>query len=328
MRSPIWAALAALVALAAAGARWLLQGSGNVYTATTKRFYVPDPDLGWRVADGGPVWIGLEAIAAIAAVAVGVAFAGWLVGRWERKRGSRLTPLRVGLWIAAALPLALPLWAFSSGFGPDQGAEQLPVGATAAAPTEGIEGALELPACRYEVVAHAGTSITARVSAGKETFDARFGKGVTGAWTADPGDLTKPTTAELELDPTTVDTGIALRSQHAREEYLQSGKYPRIKLRIARLIAARQDGPALIAFRAEGAVDFLGETITVEITGNLRAADAAARQRLGFAAGDAIALVDADLALTVSGTRLRSDADSFDSDRIPIHVSLVLRRTP
>lgn len=328
MRSPIWAALAALVALAAAGARWLLQGSGNVYTATTKRFYVPDPDLGWRVADGGPVWIGLEAIAAIAAVAVGVAFAGWLLGRWERKRGGRLIPLRVGLWIAAALPLALPLWAFSSGFGPDQGVEQLPVGATAAAPTEGVEGALELPAGRYEVVAHAGTSITARVSAGKETFDARFGKGITGTWTADPADLTKPTTAELELDPTTVDTGIALRSQHAREDYLQSGKYPRIKLRIARLIAARQDGPALIAFRAEGAVDFLGETVTVEITGNLRATDAAARQRLGFAAGDAIALVDADLALTVSGTRLRGDADSFDSDRIPIHVSLVLRRTP
>ncbi len=328
MRSPIWASLAALVALAAAGVRWLLQGSGNVYTATTKRFYVPDPDLGWRVADGGPVWIGLEAIAAIAAVAVGVAFVGWLLGRWERKRGRRLTPLRVGLWIAAALPLALPLWAFSSGFGPDQGKEQLPVGATAAAPTTGIEGALELPAGRYEVVPHAGTSITARVSAGKETFDARFGKGITGTWTADPADLTKPTTAELELDPTTVDTGIALRSQHAREEYLQAGKYPRIKLRIARLIAARQDGPALIAFRAEGAIDFLGETLTVEITGNLRAADAGARQRLGFAAGDAIALVDADLALTVSGTRLRSDADSFDSDRIPIHVSLVLRRTP
>jgi polyisoprenoid-binding protein YceI len=329
MRSPIWAATAGVVALAAALARWLLQGSGNVYTATTKRFYVPDPDLGWRVADGGPVWIGLEAIALIAAVVAGVAFAGWLLGRWERRRSRRAATLRVALWIAATAPLALPAWAFSSGLGPARGVEQLPAGATAAAPTAGIEGALELPAGRYEIVPHAGTSVTARVSAGKETFEARFGKGITGNWTAAPGDLTQPTTAEIQLDPTTVDTGIALRSQHAREDYLQAATYPRITLRLGRLIAARQDGPAQIAFRAEGTIDFLGEPIVAEITGNLRAPDAAGRQRLGFAPGDAVALVDADLAVTVGGTRLRGDADSFDSDRIPIHVSLVLiRRTP
>ena len=70
-RSPYLLAIAPAVALAAGGVRWLLQGSGNLYTATTKRFYTPDPDLGWRVAKGGPLWLGLEVLAILAAVTVG-----------------------------------------------------------------------------------------------------------------------------------------------------------------------------------------------------------------------------------------------------------------
>lgn len=328
MRSPVWAAALAAVALVAAGARWLIQGSGNLYTATTKRFYVPDPDLGWRVADGGPVWIGLEVIAALAAAAAGIVIAGWLVRRWERKRNRRLGWARVALWIAAALPLALPLWAFASGLGPARGVEQLPEGASAEAPAagDGIEGTLPIAGGRYEIVAHRGTSVTAKLHAGKEEFEARFGRGITGWWQADPSDVTKPASAEIQLDPTVVDTGISLRSKHARDDYLRAGTYPRITVRLGKVIAARQDSPTHVAFRAQGTIDFLGEQIAVEITGNLRAPDAAGRARLGFTEADVVALVDAELAITVSGTRLRDDADSFDSDRIPIHVSLVLVR--
>jgi polyisoprenoid-binding protein YceI len=322
----MWAAIPALAALMAAVARWVIQGSGNVYTATTKRFYVPDPDLGWRVADGGPVWLGLEVIAVVGAVVAGLLVAGWLVRRWERKRNRRITWARAGLWVVAVLPLALPAWAFASGLGPARGVEQLPEGASAEAPTTGLEGALPLPAGRYEVVPHRGTAVTAKLAAGKESFEARFGRGIVGAWTADPGDLTKAGEAEIQLDPTVVDTGIALRSEHARDEYLRSGTYPHITLRLGRLIATRQDNPGQVAFRAQGELEFLGDKLTVEITGNLRAPDAAGRARLGFTATDAVALIDADLAVTVSGTKLKSDADSFDTDRIPIHVSLVLVR--
>ncbi len=323
MPSPRWTAVPALAALVAAGGRWVMQGSGNVYTATHKRFYVPDQDLGWRVASAGPVWIGLELIAALAAVVIGVAIAAYVVTRWERRRG-RSGGLRSALWIVAVLPLAAPAWAFASGFGPAGGREALPAGASAAAPSAGIEGGLDLPSGRYEVVAHAGTAVTATLEAGEERFEARFSRGISGAWTADPRDLTRPSQAEISVQASVVDTGITLRSQHARDEYLRVATFPRITLRLGPLIAARQDGPAQVAFRTVGSLDLLGETLTVEITGNLRALDAPARVRLGLPVAAAAVLIDADLAITVSGTALRADRDSFDSDRIPIHVALVL----
>ncbi|MBZ0236635.1 MAG: hypothetical protein K8M05_30185, partial [Deltaproteobacteria bacterium] len=100
--SPLWTTVPAAVALGAAVTRWLVQGSGNVYTATTKRFYVPDPDLGWRVAAGGPFWIGLELVALIGAVAVAVAAGAVLVRRWERRRRP-VRWARAGLWLVAAI---------------------------------------------------------------------------------------------------------------------------------------------------------------------------------------------------------------------------------
>ncbi|HUQ05145.1 MAG TPA: YceI family protein [Kofleriaceae bacterium] len=326
MASPIWAATPAVAALSAAVARWLVQGSGNVYTATTKRFYVPDPDLGWRVAPGGPFWIGLELVAVIGAVAAGVAIAALILRRLERRRGN-VTWARAGLWIVAALTLAAPAWAFASGMGPARGREALPEGASAAAPTSGLEGSLELPAGRYDVVAHAGTAITARVEAGEERFEARFGRGITGAWTVDPRDLTKPGTGEFSVDVAAIDTGIALRTEHARDEYLHAARFPRLTLRIGTVVATRQDGPRQVAFRAAGTLAIMGEDVAVELTGNVRATDDAARARLGLPAGAAAVLVDADFTITVSGTPLRADRDSFDSDRLPIHVSLVLLRS-
>jgi polyisoprenoid-binding protein YceI len=327
MASPLWAATPAVAALSAAVARWLVQGSGNVYTATTKRFYVPDPDLGWRVAAGGPFWIGLELIAVIGAVVAGVAIAGLLVRWWEKRRGKTVAWARAGLWIVAALTLAAPAWAFASGMGPAGGREALPEGATAAAPTSGLEGSLELPAGRYDVTAHAGTAITARVEAGEERFEARFGRGITGAWTVDPRDLSKSGAGEFTVDVAAIDTGIALRTQHARDEYLHAGRFPRLTLRLGAPVATRQDGPRQVAFRAAGTLAIMGEDVPVELTGNVRAPDDAARARLGLPAGAAAVLVDADFTITVSGTPLRADRDSFDSDRIPIHVSLVLLRS-
>jgi polyisoprenoid-binding protein YceI len=326
MRTPLWATAPAAAALLAAVTRWLVQGSGNVYTATQKRFYVPDPDLGWRVASGGPFWIGLELIAVIGAIAVGVTIAAIVVGRLEQRRGS-IRWARVGLWAIAAVTLAAPAWAFASGLGPSRGREALPEGATAAAPTAGFEGSLDVPAGRYEVVAHAGSAITARVEAGEERFEARFARGISGAWTADPHDLTRAGEAEISVEAAGIDTGIALRSEHARDEYLHVDRFPRITLRLGALVATRQDGPRQVAFRSAGTLAIMGEDVPVEITGNLRATDEAARVRLGLPADAAAVLVDADLAITVSGTPLRADRDSFDTDRIPIHVSLVLLRS-
>jgi hypothetical protein len=323
-RSPWWIVAPPVVALGAGVTRWLIQGSGNVYTATTKRFYVPDPDLGWRVSKMTPLWLGLEVLAIIAAIAAGIAVALWLVRRWERKRGAPIVWARAILAVVGVVPLAIPLLAFASGLGPAGGRDILPEGATAAAPVAGLEGSLPLPAGRYEVVPHAGTSITAKISAGKETFDARFGSEITGALEADLADLTKPVSAEIAVAAKVVDTGIGERSDHARSEYLAVAKFPRIALRLVKLVAARQDRPDQVAFRAAAELDFLGEKLPVEVTGNLRAADAAAKARLGL--GDApAALVTAYLEISVKGSGLRS-SDSFEADRIPLTVSLVLSK--
>ena len=323
MRSPYLAAIPAAVAVAAAGARWLIQGSGNVYSALEKRFYVADPDLGWRVASDTPIWIGLEVIGILVAVAIGIVGAAFVIRRIERKRGTAWRWPRIAAWIVAALPLVIPIAAFATGLGPDGGREALPRGVTAAPPERGIEGDLGRPAGRYEVVKHAGTAITARVAAGKEAFDARFAGDIQGVWVGDPSDLTTPMTADVSAAAASVDTGIELRSKHAREEYLYADKFPRIGFALRRVLAARQDAPDVVVFRAEGAVSLMGKAHVVETTGTMRALDGAAAQRIGLA-GQTVLAVQADLQLKISQTALAADADSFDNDLIPINVALVL----
>ena len=77
----------------------------------------------------------------------------------------------------------------------------------------------------------------------------------------------------------------------------------------------------------------MGKTHAVEITGTLvtpeprhsRGSTAASLPRAG-SAGDVL-LVQADFALAIHETALAPAAGDFDGDRLPIHASLVLRRT-
>lgn len=313
-----------LAALIGALVRWQMQGSRNVYTAIDKRFYIPDPDLGWRVSSRHPIWLGLEICAVIAAIAVALVVAGWVIRRREARRGRRATILRAASWIVAGLPLAVPIAAFASGSGPANGLDTLP-----AQQIQGIEagivGMIDAPAGRYEVVEHAGTAITAHLSAGHETFDARFGGGIRGFWQGDPRDLTKLVTADVSVETASVDTGIDERSKHAREAYLLAEKFPRITVAIDKVLAASQAGANTVAFRAHGTLGLIGKTHSVEVTGTLKKPDAAALGRLGLS-GDVL-LVQADLAIVIKETALAPDAGDFDGDRIPIHVSLVMRHT-
>jgi polyisoprenoid-binding protein YceI len=324
-RPPYAAAVLPLAALVAGVVRWVLQGSGNVYTAVEKRFYLPDRDLGWRVADG-PLWLGLEVLAIIGGVLAAAIVAAWIIGRREAKTQQRWSLARAGLWIVAALPLAIPAYAFATGGRPAGAKDDLPSGATAAAPTSGIEGGLDAPAGTYVPLAHDGTSLTAHLSAGGEAFDARFG-GVAGSLTIDPKNLAAPVSGEITAKVETVDTGIALRSQHAREDYLKGATHPTVGFRLGQLVAARGDGPDVVAFRAKGTALLLGKEHPVEITGTLRALDAAGRQRLGIQAAAAL-IANADLALSIKETALAPDAGDFDGDRLPVHASLVLVHQP
>nr|MBA3817642.1 hypothetical protein [Deltaproteobacteria bacterium] len=93
MRSAFAPVVLPLAALIASLVRWWMQGSGNLYTAIEKRFYVADADLGWRISDEHPIWLGLEVGAVICAVALGLVVAGWLIRRREHKTRRRATVL-------------------------------------------------------------------------------------------------------------------------------------------------------------------------------------------------------------------------------------------
>jgi len=308
-------------ALGASLVRWSLQGSGNIYTALVKRFYVPDPDLGWRVSTQHPIWIGLDACALIAAIALVLAGAAILIRRVRARRF--IVVLRVGSWLGAVASLAVPVAAFASGPGPLHGRDWLPPSAAVKIET-GIEGSLDAPQGTYVVVSHAGTSVTAHLSAGGEAFDARFAN-ITGTWRGDPRDLRRPMHSEVHVTAASVDTGISERSKHAREGYLHADRFPQITVRIDRVVAVRTNAPEEIVFRAPAIVELMAKTHAVEITGTLHKPDGPALRRLGLA-GDVL-LADGDFSLVIQETALAPDAGDFDGERIPIHVSLVLRRT-
>lgn len=333
-RSPYWAVLVPLVALVASGARWLAQGSGNVFTATSRRYYVPDPDLGWRVVSDGPLWLGLEVLVIIAAVSLVVVLAAWFIRRRERRREATdartWAPGRLALWVVAALPLAVPVAAFATGLGPDDARDQLPLAAAErgrVAPA-GITGAMAgVSAGRYGVLAHDGSAITARVRAGGETFDTRFAGTIRGHIDLNPGNLNdpaRPLQARVRVDAASVDTGIATRSKHARE-YLKVAEFPEISFELTRLLAAQQGTTASeIAFWARGTLAMIGREHPIAVFGTARAPDAASRQRLGVD-GDVL-LVSADFVIELEDTALAGDAGDFDATEIPVHISLILAR--
>lgn len=329
MRSAFAPVVVAFVAVIASLVRWAMQGSWNIWPVLEKKFYVPDPDVGWAISDQHALWLGLAVIAVLAAIAAGLAVGGWIIRRRERATGGRAKLLRIVSWPVAVLPLAVPIAAFASGFGPEGGHDVRPRPEAAAVETAPqpapITGSLDLPAGRYEVVADKHTTIAAQLTAGGDTFEAVFAEGVTGEWRADPKDLGKPMAAEVSADAAAVDTGVEGRSKHAREGYIYADKYPRIGWKLDKLVAAQQAGPDRISFRALGTVSLMDKTHSVPVTGTLKKADTAALQRLGLTG--AIAIAEADFSLVIKETALASDASTFKGDRFPIHVSLVLRHT-
>lgn len=306
-------------------ARWLTQGSGNVYTDLGRRLFVPDPVLGWRIADTSPVWLGLDVIGGLVAVAAAVLVAAVLVMRRERRGRRHLVWPRTGLGVIGAACLVVPVWAFASGGAPAGARDVLP-GRAVEPPREGITGHLaSAPPGRYAVVEGKSSLVVAHLSAGGEAFEASF-SALRGTLTGDPGDLHQPLTAHFELSAASVDTGIDLRSKHARE-YLQVEKYPRIGFSLTELSATRQHGADEIAFSARGDLSFMGGVHHVPIAGTMTAVKPADRARLGL--GDSPALiVNTELTVTINKTPLAPDAGDFDGPTIPISVTLVLTHQP
>ncbi len=313
------AAVAPAIAAALAGVRWLLQGSGNLYTDGSHGSYQPDPDLGWRFVEQGPLWLGLDVVGALLGVTAAVFVVGWWLDR-RRPAGPRW--LGQGLWAVGVLSLGVPLAAFVSGWAPQGARDELP-DTRVEAPTDGIQASLPgLAAGRYAVADDAALGvIVATVSAGGEEFESRFG-GLRGHFTGDPADLRQPLSVVVQADPRTVDTGVELRSTHA-QEYLQVEAFDSMQLTLPGLTATAAQADGSITFAADGQLLFIGDTLPVEVTGSLRGLDETARGRLGLSAAPAIK-VTAGFSLIVADTKLSADATDFSSDRIPVRVELVL----
>ncbi|MCH9682201.1 MAG: YceI family protein [Deltaproteobacteria bacterium] len=311
---------ASLPALAAAltTVRWWIQGSGNLYTDTSHGSYQPDPDLGWRFVEEGPLWLGLDAVG----VLVGLSVAVFVVGWWIDRRASTGGPWGPVLWGVGVLSLGLPIAAFATGLPPDDARDQLPE-QQVQAPTEGVAASLPgLAAGRYAVAEDPAQGvIVATVSAGGEEFQSRF-TGLRGTWTGDPSDLGTPMEAIVEADPRTVDTGVELRSKHAHE-YLQVEAFDVMRLQLSSLSATEAAADGAVTFAGPGTLTFIGDELDVDVTGTLRALDQAARRRLGLATAHAIK-VTAGFFVPIAQTKLSAHASDFSADRIPIQVELIL----
>jgi YceI-like domain len=326
-RSPFAPFLLSLTALVASVIRWAVQGTGNVYTGYPQRFFVYDKSLSsWVESSQRPLWLGLEIIAVVAGFAAAVLIAAlWIRRRLQQSKNDGFTKLlRAASWIAAILPLIVPIAAFASGSGPEGGLLSSPKGAVVAAPTSGIEGSLELPAGRYAVLASPDiTWVGAKIKAGGDDFEARFAGDPQGFWNANPKDLTAPIDAQVSFAAASVDTGIDLRSEHARHDYLYTDKHPRISFKLTRLIASRQQGPDEILFRGAGEIELAGGKTEVEVTGILATLPAAAKTKLGIGEAPAVK-VNAQFTLPVAKTALKPS--DYNVAEFPIEVSLVLVR--
>lgn len=307
--------------LALWGLRWFLQGADTIYTDTARAFWVPGPRAVWVETTDRWVWLGLEGLGAVLAIVVGTASMLWLAGRVKgpalKKTATALS--RVGAVVAMAAPV-FPAWAFVGGF-PPAGAERLlPLAAAPVppSPSAGPAVAFDLPAGPWTVANSTTNLLAARVSAGGETFDAKFGP-LTG--TVDLAAELTASKAGFTVPSTSVDTGVELRNSHA-QGYLKADQHATIGLTLGKLdtVSAGADS-ATRQFTATGELSFMGKTLNVPVTGTLSQLDTKDRSELGVDAPQAL-LVNASFVLPVKSTAL--DPANFDTDQIALTARLVL----
>ncbi len=312
-----------VVGTAAWALRYALQGTATVWTDTARIFYVADPDLGYVPTTDAWTWLGLEGLGATAGVAVGIGVMMWLSGRGGRL-GSVASVLAVaGAVLGLAAP-ALPVAAFLGGMPPEGAVHVLPQGGAAAVPIEAGRGPtrMALPGGAWVPAAAADAHlVAAAITAGGETFDARF-TGLEGAISLVPEDLGR-STLSLSVAAVSVKTGVPLRDTHAKD-YLLAKEHPRISVS-AKDLATRTEPDGVVTWEGEVDVGIMGRTLRRPATGVVKALDAEGRKRLGIAAAHAL-IVEARFEIPIKDTEL--DAQSFDAESIPLSARAVFVPAP
>ncbi len=319
-RSLYWVLAGPAAALLLAAVRFTMQGSAKLYTETDKQFYLPDPDLGYKLAADTYHWLGLERTAAIIGFAAALAVASFLLLRRERKKEVAMKRSRIALFCLSPLPLLIPLMAFLGGSPPSDARATIP-SVKRASGTEIAASLPSAPAGIYNAVLHDGTLIAAGLKAGGDSFEAKF-TDVRGHFSGDPSDLTKPLRGEFFAKGKSVDTGIPARSSHATE-YLKVEEFPDIGFRIDAITStSATDSPNRMAFSGNGAITIVGKEVSTTVNGTVRALDDAGKKRLGLGGGAAL-VVNGTFSLRLSETPI--GADDFTKDEVPITFSLVLK---
>jgi hypothetical protein len=290
---------------------WGWQPGTPIYTDLDRIFYLPDPDLEWRLVEDGRFLMGADLIGLSALFFI---IAGALSQSEDRSLGQRIA------WACAVAASVPALAAFTVGRFPDDARVEPPDGRGLIIVPDEVQGGLEGLEAGAWVSAEAGRGIVAMVPAGGETFETRFTLPQPASLTGNPSNLKQPLRMKAFASAASADTGVDGRSSSARE-YLQAEKHPTIDFELIELTGAKASGDEL-EFAATGELRLMGETHEMPITGTLKILDAAARQRLGVEAKAAF-LVRTNFPLSIEATALKAEASSFDGDTIDIQVELI-----
>jgi|GEM_PF-907458 len=311
-------------------ARWIIQGEGIFYTDIARPFWVPDATLGWVATTDRWVWLGLDGLGLVATAWIGIGVLVVTVLRLSADRWPKVHKTAKVLALLAAsvamLGPIMPAWAFISGF-PPEGAQRLLPSVAAVQPVpEATPGTvapmnavkpLPVPSGRWVVENVPATVVIARISAGGEEFDAKFGP-TNGEIALDSAVLAN-TRGKLEVPAATIDTGVDMRNGHAAG-YLEADKHPIIGLALVKISDVREAGNAY-SFSAMGDLTLMGKPLSVGLAGTLSVLDAAKRKELGVTAPEAL-LVTVSFKIAIADTGL--NRKNFDADDITLTGRLVL----
>jgi polyisoprenoid-binding protein YceI len=311
-----------LLGIAAWFTRWLLQGEAIVYTDVARAFWVADPTLGWVETTDKWVWLGLDGLGLLGGVVLGTAVCA-LIGRRGALGLPRVARVLSRLGAAVgALGWVIPAWAFVSGM-PPAGAQRLLPDAEVIAPNKAANvPPMDVPSGVWKVVENPANTLVARISAGGETFDAKFGP-LTGEARIDAASLAK-STASFSAPSPSIETGVELRNNHAKG-YLAVDKFPAITLALRGIEAVTGPSPEVRRLSAQAEVGILGKTLTVPVEGSLTVVAQSELVRLGLKAGPVL-LVSAAFKVQIAATGL--NRANFDADDITINTRFFMAPAP
>jgi polyisoprenoid-binding protein YceI len=312
-----------VLGLVAWGARWLIQGGDVIYTDVARAFWVADPLQGWVETADRWVWLGLEGLGAVLGVVVGTT--GMLVAaaKFKHTTAQKVATVasRLGAVVAMAAPI-LPAWAFVSGMPPAGAQRLLPLNTAPVAqgePRPESKAGFAVVSGKWQVADSKANLLAARVTAGGETFDGKFGP-ISGEVELVAERLGE-SKATFSVPATSIDTGVELRNTHA-QGYLDAENHKTISLVIPKLDSVTAGAnEAARAFSTEGELTIMGKPLKLPVTGTLVLLTAAERTELGVTSNEAV-LVSASFVLPVLKTPL--DRKNFDVDELPLTVRLVI----